>query len=376
MRAIYRNILFSSFAVALLASCGSGGDGLTSDGKMEHTAQINSVEVMELKRTDFPRQLVANGKLSVSSRRCLNFGVSGSISEVYVRNGMSVRRGDVIAELERPDLKLALEAARISLEKAEIDLYDVLIGLGYSSGDTLNVPGKVLEMAKIRSGYSAALNSLARARYECDAAVLKAPVSGRVASLKSDGTSSGASSEPFCVILDDSSMRVSFSVMESDFDFLEEGLPVKLSPFADPSKTFAGKITDINPQVDKYGQIVVGAALPADKSLVDGMNVRVTVEKSMKNRLVVPRSAVVIRDNMDVLFTFGADGKAHWVYVNVLDANRDSFAVEANAERGASLSEGEKVIVSSNLNLADGSEVRLKTVGKAAADGAGNVSRN
>ena len=34
--------------------------------------------------------------------------------------------------------------------------------------------------------------------------------------------------------------------------------------------------------------------------------------------------------------------------------------VEPNAERNSQLSEGDRVIISSNLNLADGSEVRLK----------------
>jgi len=76
--------------------------------------------------------------------------------------------------------------------------------------------------------------------------------------------------------------------------------------------------------------------------------------------LVVPRSAVVIRDNLDVLFTYTPDGKAHWVYVNILDSNSDSFVIEANADRNAKLSEGEQVIISSNLNLADGSAVTLK----------------
>lgn len=361
MNFISRNITPVFFLVAaLLSACGAGNDGAATDDRMEHRPEVNAIDVMTLERTDFHRQLISNGKVSAASRRSLNFGVSGSVSGVYVRNGQYVSRGDVIAELDRPDLKLSVESAQIALEKAEIDLYDVLIGLGYSSSDTLNVPRNVLALAKIRSGYSAALNSLARARYERDAAVLRAPVSGRVASLKTDGATSSQASDAFCVILDDSRLKVTFPVMESDFGFVETGLAVKVSPFADPSKVFDGKITEINPQVDKNGQIAVVASIPADKALVDGMNVRVSVEKVEKNCLVVPRSAVVIRDNMEVLFTYGPEEKAHWVYVNVLAANSDSFVVEANKERGASLSEGEKVIISSNLNLADGSSVTLK----------------
>ena len=90
------------------------------------------------------------------------------------------------------------------------------------------------------------------------------------------------------------------------------------------------------------------------------MNVKVIAERSIPDQLVVPRSAVVIRDNLDVLFTWTDDGKAHWIYVTILHSNGDSYAVEANRNRNASLSEGDKVIISGNLNLADNSEVALK----------------
>ena len=93
--------------------------------------------------------------------------------------------------------------------------------------------------------------------------------------------------------------------------------------------------------------------------MIDGMNVKVTVDKHLDNMLVVPKSAVVIRDNMDVLFRY-RDGKAEWVYVSLLGANSDSYALVANESRAAVLNEGDMVIVSGNLNLADGSSVQLK----------------
>ena len=68
----------------------------------------------------------------------------------------------------------------------------------------------------------------------------------------------------------------------------------------------------------------------------------------------------MIRDNLDVLFRY-CDGKAEWVYVTLLGANSESYALVANESRGAVLSEGDMVIVSGNLNLADGSIVQLKT---------------
>ena len=350
--------IFLSLAALALAGCKGGGNAL-KEGKLEYTPEVNVVEVMTLKRTDFPKQILSNGKLMASSRAVLKFGTSGPVKTLNVKNGQRVRVGQVIAELDRPDLVLALESARLSLEKARLELYDVLAGQGFAARDTASVPAYVLAMAKMRSGYVGAVNALDRAKYDLSCTVLKAPFSGTVADLKVklyDQTPSDA----FCTLLDDSSMDVDFTVMESEYPFLSDGLKVDVVPFADGSKKYTGKVTGINPTVDKNGQISVRASLHGTPSLIDGMNVKVTVEKTVANQLVVPRSAVVIRDNMNVLFTYQPNGTARWVYVTIIASNRDSFVVEPNSERNSQLGEGEKVIISSNLNLADGSEVRLK----------------
>ena len=111
--------------------------------------------------------------------------------------------------------------------------------------------------------------------------------------------------------------------------------------------------------MDENGQVAVKAGIAGGGDFLDGMNVRVIVSKSVNALLVVPKSAVVIRDNMDVLFRY-SQGRSEWVYVNLLMSNAEEYAVEANSDRGAVLEAGDSVIVSGNLNLADGSEVVLK----------------
>ena len=131
-----------------------------------------------------------------------------------------------------------------------------------------------------------------------------------------------------------------------------------VSPFADLRKEVKGRITAINPTVDKHGQVLVDAELANDGTLADGMNVRVAVRQRVAGQLVVPKSAVVIRDNLEVLFRY-RDGRAQWTYVHTSLANSQEYVVEANTDRGAELNPGDLVIVSGNLNLADGSEVTL-----------------
>ena len=88
------------------------------------------------------------------------------------------------------------------------------------------------------------------------------------------------------------------------------------------------------------------------------MNVRVAVRQKIAGQLVVPKSAVIIRDNLEVLFRY-KEGRAQWTYVHTSLANSREYVVEANRDRSAELDPGDLIIVSGNLNLADGSEVTL-----------------
>ena len=91
------------------------------------------------------------------------------------------------------------------------------------------------------------------------------------------------------------------------------------------------------------------------------MNVKVFIESKSKGEMVVPKSAVVIRDGYDVLFTYNPDtGKAGWVYLDVLASNSSSHIVRGNQQKNASLAEGESIIISGNLNLANDSNVEIK----------------
>lgn len=331
----------------------------SGDDRLQYVPQLNEVEIITLQRQDFARQLLSNGKLRAGKKSFLKFGTTGEVASVNYKNGQTISAGACIASLERPDLKLANESSEIALRKAELDLYDFLAGQGYNAGDTLSVPASLMATARMKSGYATAMNNLLRARYDLSGTYLYAPFSGRVAdiTLKCHDHYSG---DAFCTIVDDRTMDIEFTVMESEYSFLAVGLPVKIRPFADDFREYIGKIQTINPMVNELGQTMVCASVVNDGFLIDGMNAKVIVERSIKKQLVVPRSAVVIRDNMDVLFTYTDDGRAHWKYVNILYSNGISYSIEANKNRNVKLNEGEKVIVSGNLNLADNSEVVLK----------------
>ena len=346
-------------ALCLLSGCKQKPAADPEDeSKLAYAPEVNEVEVITLKRETFPMQLVANGKLAAAQRSALYFRESGQIVDIPVQNGTAVGRGAVLARLDDTEQQAALETARIDLARTRLEYLDVLAGLGYAVADTASVPAEVRDLAGIRSGYTAARNSYAKAQRALAGTVLRAPFGGKVADLQLkrwDRTGS----EPFCTLISDGTYDVTFSALESEYGFLERGQSVRVSPFGS-ERTVSGRIKSINPTIDKNGQIAVTATIPGGAGLLDGMNVKVTVDKDMPAQLVVPKSAVVIRDGLEVLFRYGEGGKAEWVYVHTVRANSESYAVTANTDRGATLEEGDRVIVSGNLNLADGSKVVLK----------------
>lgn len=340
-------------------SCNSGKSGVKKDdSRLEYSQQMNFVDVMVLEKTDFNHQLISNGKLEAQSRSTLAFPSSGIVESVRFSEGQHVSRGDVIATLASEDKKLALESAQIAFRKAELEMYNELAGYGYKGRDTSAVAKDMLAIAKLRSGYDDAKNSLERARNDLESCSLRAPISGRIADMNLKAHSQ-TPSEAACKIIDDSRFNVRFPVLESEYPFVEKGLQVTVVPYAQESVSVKGTVTNVNPAVDANGQVMVTAQIANPGRLIDGMNVRVSVQRAVPGMLVVPKSAVVIRDNQYVLFKYSS-GHAGWTYVNILDSNSDSHAVSANVDRGATLEAGDTVIVSGNLNLAEGSEVILK----------------
>lgn len=353
-------LLYVIIACSLVESCNNQNANTVnkSEVKLQHSEIENIVTITRLESKPFKVQLISNGKLSASDKAVLYFEQTGLLKRINVKNGQYIKQGAIIAELDSKALKLHHDAALLAMKKAELDLYDAIVGQGFVGRDTASVPIEILNVAKIRSGYLLAHNNLTKAEYDLSGTYLRAPFAGRIADMTLMNSDMIRIGEPFCTLIGDSQLNVEFSIMESDYSFIAPGLSVRVIPFGRQEKSLNGRITSINPSVGKNGLITVCANIRNDGTLLDGMNVKVFIEKSIGNRLVVPRSAVVIRDNLDVLFRYH-EGKADWVYVNILSANSESFAVEANIDRGASLNVGDSIIVSGNLNLADGSQVKL-----------------
>ena len=147
----YRYLL--CMAVALLAACSDAGKGKESEEGVATVlpSESNEVTVKVLKRATFEHELVSNGKVTAGAMADLRFETTGVVAHIYVKNGDPVRKGQKLAELDKFRLKNKTAQAKDALDKAELELQDVLIGQGYPVGDTSKIPADIMKLARVRA---------------------------------------------------------------------------------------------------------------------------------------------------------------------------------------------------------------------------------
>ena len=348
----YRYLL--CIAVALLTAC-SGAKKETDAEEGVATVlpgENNEVTVQTLKRQTFDHELVSNGKVVAGVQADLRFETAGVVASIYAKNGDHVRKGQKLAELDKFRLTNKTAQAKDALDKAKLDLQDVLMGQGYPADDNSKVPADIMQLARVKSGYDQCLSQYELARYEEEHATLTAPFDGVVANLFSKPYNAANTSDVFCTIVGTEGMEADFTVLESELPLIKNGDKVIVTPYSDAASKQEGRITQINPLVDDKGMVKVKAVVNSKGKLFSGMNVRVNVHRSLGEQLVIPKSAVVLRSGKQVVFTL-KDGKAQWNYVQTGLENAESYSVADG------LKEGDTVIVTGNVNLAHEAPVTI-----------------
>lgn len=314
----------------------------------------NLVSTTTLTTQAFPLQLSTNGIIKAQKQTQLYFKAMGEIAQININNTSVVRQGQVLAVIDNRQAQVAIMQAQDQLKKAGFTLNKLLIEYGGKDLDTLSIRPRFLESIKIQSGYYEAQTALRNAQLQYDNSFLKAPFEGIVSNLKTKQHNQASLAEPFCTLLSNSLIAVETYVLESELGIIQIGQMSQISPLAFPEKKYMGKVYEINPQVNQQGLVGIKIKIQnPDSQLIDGMNARVSIEKTLFNQLVVPKSAVVERSGRKVIFTY-ENGLAKWNYVSIIHENKTSIAIAEGLKAGA------LVITEGNLNLGHDAKVEIK----------------
>ena len=339
-----------------LLSCGSGNktDRSNDDEESQQRVQeLPQVTVMTVNRGVFMRELQSNGKLSAANKADLRFRTSEIITSISATNGQRVSAGQEIARIDEFELRNRVITAEEAVQTALRNLNSFLLGRSLELKDTATLSPEVLQAGYAESQLLTARVNLAQARNNLQRAVLIAPFSGVVANLTAKEHNLSPTSEPFCTIIGDDRFEVDFPVLESEIELLKNAHEVLIEPLAYPGTKIKGRLSGMNPVVDRNGMVQANAIVENSQGkLYEGMNVRVLVQQLVPDKLVTPKSAVVMRSDRQVLFVY-ANGRSQWRYVETGLENSREYTIEKE------LQDGETVIISGNFNLAHDVEVEI-----------------
>lgn len=328
-------------------------------GKKQYIADKNEVSIQVLKKESFKEELLSNGKLIAIQKNDLKFEVSGNLEKLNVKEGDRVSKGTIIAALTKYKYQETLTSAETSLKKTLLELEDMLIGRGYDLKEKEKIPKKVYEMAGLRSGYTEALQKVKEAKYDLNSTNLRAPFNGKIATIQNKLHEQISEGSVILTLINDAYFEVEFYITESEIYKVKKGEVVNVFAIG-LQKEYKGKVVSINPLVEKNGTVLVKAKVKNDGNLLEGMNVKIRIEKSVPNQFVIPKSAIVLRQDQEVLFKV-INGKAYWTYVKTTNENKDYYTVIPNPDKSsATLKVGDTIITKGNLNLAHDSEVVTK----------------
>lgn len=313
------------------------------------------VKVIEAKKRPFSTVLFSNGKIVAERRVEVKLRTNGRIEQLPIRNGSFIHKADLLCQQEEEALKLQLEEGFLKYDQALLNRNILLIEQGGDAGDTLSVSETVLKTIHTKSGLKEAQLDLKKTQYELKQTRIYAPISGWITALKLNKYQEGSKGESICSIINPSSFKLYFTVLERDISVMAVGNSLSFGPVNEHNLPFRAKIDRIVPVVDQHGLITVIANIEKGHTkLLEGMKVNVRIEKSRIDRIVIPKEARVLRNNKDVVFTVDrTTNLVNWKYVTIDQENDTHLAVSEG------LQEGDLVIYHNNLNLDQDTRVKI-----------------
>ncbi len=234
--------------------------------------------------------------------------VSGIISKVYVDYNSVVKKGQVIAELDKTNLISNLNTAKAKLASAESTLkyqtanykrYKTLYQKGLVSADEYE--SAELSYRTAKEEVASAKESLQQAQTNLGYAIITSPVDGIVIerSVEEGQTVAASYSTPelFTIAKDLKNMRVIADVDEADIGDVKEGERVSFTVDAYPDDTFSGTVTQVRQNATTTNNVVtyevVISASNEDLKLKPGLTANVTIYTAEKKGVLsVPSKAL------------------------------------------------------------------------------------
>ena len=314
---------------------------------LQNYNEVVPVEIFTARLIDYTPELEESGLFLSSSEVQIVSETQGKIRSLNFQIGDMVKTGQALASVENHVVKSQFDLAKENMMKAEKDLerFQKLEGGEAATKQQLEA---------VRLSWQDAQTKLAEAQKQLENTTLRAPISGTISERLVEKGTWLTPGMHVCTITDQSRMNFQVKLTGDELRGVSVGQPVSLKTDAMPGYTFTGKVKNIGVAANLSGRYLVKVDVPNPGHLLrSGMigiaTLRLPVEK---HKLIIPRKCID-----------GSLQQAQVFVVNNDQVTRRSVTVELlNTDMIAVISglqPGEKVVTTGQINLADGTTVRV-----------------
>ena len=224
-------------------------------------------ETAKVERATISNSVTATGTIEPVNKVEVGTQVSGIISKIYVDYNSIVKKGQIIAELDKINLESELASAKANLasSKSELDYQETnykrmkaLHDKGFISDDDFDIAD--LSYKKAKEAYLVQLQTVQKAQTNLGYATITSPIDGVVLSkdVEEGQTVAASFSTPtlFTIARDLTDMQVVANVDEADIGNVRDGQRVTFTVDAFPDDTFEGRVKQVRQQGEEESNVV------------------------------------------------------------------------------------------------------------------------
>lgn len=364
-----------ALVIAAVAAIATLAVWLLSGGKKEEKITFDTAAVAP---ANIMNSITATGTIEPVTSVTVGTQVSGIVSKLFIDYNSVVKKGQVIAELDKTNLMSQLNTAKTQLATAQSQLnyqtanykrYKTLFEKGLVAADDFD--NAKLSYTQAKEQVASAKEEVQRAQTNLGYATITSPIDGVVLSKSVEEGQTVAASfstpELFTIAQDLTNMQVVADVDEADIGDVKEGERVSFTVDAYPDDTFEGEVKQVRQETTTTNNVVtyevVISAPNADLKLKPGLTANVTIYTAeRKGVLSVPSKALRFTPQketvgkMKIVDVANAKNKVWTIEGNSIVAHKVNIGMTdgTNTQIVGGIAEGTKVIT--GLNVTGGEE--------------------
>ncbi|HEV2398882.1 MAG TPA: efflux RND transporter periplasmic adaptor subunit [Candidatus Sulfotelmatobacter sp.] len=320
---------------------------------------VGNISIISVQPANIPDVVEAVGTLHAAQTSQLAAQMMGNIIEIRAREGDRVQRGQILAVIDEAQPRAALDRAaaadlaaqqEITASESDFTLADATFKRYQTLFEKKSVSPQEFDEIKARyqaaqarremarAGQAQAKAALQQARTALSYTHIVAPFDGLVTEKKADVGTLASPGMPIFTLEDLRRYRLEATVNETDLRYVRQGqqVPVLIDSLGD--RELKGKVVEIVPAADPGSRsFLVKVEVPSDAALRSGLFGRAQFARGQRSALLIPRTAVVERGQLQGIYVLDQNKVAGLRYITLGKPSSAQVEVLAGLQPGETL---------------------------------------